>query len=71
LLPSNSNREQRRAHQVLPATFCRLKSALWHKQAIIYTIDPETFSDGDGDGIVDFPALTGKLDYLAGLNVNW
>ncbi len=45
-------------------------SALWQKQAIIYAIDPETFSDGDGDGIGDFQGLNGKLDHLAGLNVH-
>ena len=43
---------------------------LWHKNAIVYTIDVETFADGNGDGMGDFLGLTGKLDYLAGLNVN-
>ena len=43
---------------------------LWHKGAIVYTIDVETFSDGNGDGIGDFVGLAGKLDYLTGLNVN-
>ena len=43
---------------------------LWHKNAIIYTIDVETFADGNADGIGDFPGLSGKLDYLAGLNIN-
>jgi maltose alpha-D-glucosyltransferase/alpha-amylase len=28
------------------------------------------FADGNGDGIGDFLGLAGKLDYLAGLNVN-
>ena len=43
---------------------------LWHKNAIVYTIDIESFADADGDGIGDFRGLTGKLDYLSGLNVN-
>lgn len=43
---------------------------LWHKNAIIYTIDVQSFADGNGDGIGDFLGLSGKLDYLAGLNVN-
>jgi len=43
---------------------------LWFKNAIVYTIDVETFADGNGDGIGDFQGLTGKLDYLAGLNVD-
>jgi len=43
---------------------------LWHKNAIVYTIDVESFADGNGDGIGDFLGLSKKLDYLAGLNVN-
>ena len=43
---------------------------LWHKNAIVYTIDVGAFADGNGDGIGDFLGLAGKLDYLAGLNVN-
>jgi maltose alpha-D-glucosyltransferase / alpha-amylase len=27
---------------------------LWHKNAIVYTIDLESFADGNGDGIGDF-----------------
>jgi maltose alpha-D-glucosyltransferase/alpha-amylase len=29
----------------------------------------ELFADGNGDGVGDFPGLTGKIDYLAGLGV--
>src|SRR5262249_15476692 len=43
---------------------------LWHKNAIVYTVDLQSFADGNGDGIGDFLGLSGKLDYLAGLNVN-
>ena len=43
--------------------------SLWHKNAIVYTIDLRSF-DGNGDGIGDFAGLASKLDYLAGLNVN-
>src|SRR5215469_6490640 len=43
---------------------------LWHKNAIVYTVDVESFADGNGDGIGDFPGLACKLDYLSGLNVN-
>lgn len=43
---------------------------LWYKQAIIYSLDVETFMDGDGDGVGDFQGLTSRLDYLAGLGVN-
>ena len=43
---------------------------LWHKNAIVYTVDVESFADGNGDGVGDFRGLAGKLDYLAGLNVS-
>lgn len=42
---------------------------LWYKHAVIYCLDVETFQDSTGDGIGDFPGLTGRLDYLAGLGV--
>jgi maltose alpha-D-glucosyltransferase / alpha-amylase len=41
----------------------------WYENAIIYCLDVETYADSDGDGIGDFPGLTGRLDYLAGLGV--
>ena len=41
----------------------------WHKNAIIYALDVESFIDADGDGIGDFTGLTNRLDYLAGLGV--
>ena len=43
---------------------------LWHKNAIVYTVDLQSFADGNGDGVGDFLGLAGKLDYLSGLNVN-
>ena len=42
---------------------------LWYKNAVIYSLDVDTFCDGNGDGIGDFAGLTRKLDYLANLNV--
>jgi maltose alpha-D-glucosyltransferase/alpha-amylase len=42
---------------------------LWWKNAIVYCVDVELFADGNGDGCGDFPGLTGKVDYLAGLGV--
>ena len=42
----------------------------WYKNAVIYSLHVETFLDGNGDGIGDFPGLTRSLDYLAGLGVN-
>jgi maltose alpha-D-glucosyltransferase/alpha-amylase len=43
---------------------------LWYKDAVVYSLDVETFQDGNGDGIGDFRGLTGRLDYLANLGVN-
>ncbi|HEY4668201.1 MAG TPA: alpha-amylase family glycosyl hydrolase, partial [Tepidiformaceae bacterium] len=42
---------------------------LWYKRGVIYCVDVETFLDGNGDGIGDFPGLTSRLDYIAGLGV--
>ena len=42
---------------------------LWWKNAVIFCLDVELFADGNGDGCGDFPGLTGKVDYLAGLGV--
>jgi trehalose synthase len=42
---------------------------LWWKNAVIYCLDVELFADGNGDGVGDFPGLTDKVDYLAGLGV--
>ena len=42
---------------------------LWWKNAIVYCVDVELFADSNGDGCGDFPGLTDKVDYLAGLGV--
>ncbi len=44
-------------------------SDLWWKNAIVYCLDVETFADSNGDGCGDFPGLTERIDYLAGLGV--
>ena len=44
-------------------------SDLWWKNAIVYCLDVETYSDSDGDGVGDFRGLIDKVDYLAGLGV--
>jgi maltose alpha-D-glucosyltransferase/alpha-amylase len=41
----------------------------WFKQAVIYSLDVETFQDSNGDGIGDLVGLTRRLDYLARLGV--
>lgn len=42
----------------------------WYKEAIIYSLDVDTFKDGNGDGIGDFHGLAQSLPYLSGLGVN-
>src|SRR3954447_25315729 len=44
-------------------------SDLWWKNAVVYCLDVETYSDSDGGGVGDFRGLIDKVDYLAGLGV--
>jgi trehalose synthase len=44
-------------------------SDLWWKSAVIYCVDVELFADSNDDGVGDFPGLTDRVDYLAGLGV--
>ncbi|MCU0542258.1 MAG: alpha-amylase family protein [Oscillatoriaceae cyanobacterium Prado104] len=46
-----------------------MKKDLWYKNAIIYSLDVETFMDSDGDGVGDFQGLNNRLDYLSGLGI--
>lgn len=39
----------------------------WWRDAIIYGVDVGRFRDSNGDGIGDFPGLTEKVPYIAGL----
>ena len=45
----------------------------WWKEAVVYQVYPQSFSDSDGDGIGDLPGLTARLPYLAklGIDVIW
>lgn len=43
---------------------------LWYKNAVIYSLDLETFLDADGDGVGDFAGLIERLDYLQYLGVD-
>jgi maltose alpha-D-glucosyltransferase/alpha-amylase len=43
---------------------------LWYKNAIIYSLDLDTFMDGNGDGVGDFAGLIRRLDYLETLGVD-
>src|SRR5947209_5917103 len=42
----------------------------WWQQAVFYQVYPRSFADGNGDGIGDFPGMTGRLDYLRDLGVD-
>lgn len=42
---------------------------LWWKNAVLYSLDVETYMDGNGDGVGDFIGLTRRLDHLASLGV--
>jgi trehalose synthase len=44
-------------------------SDLWWKNAVIYCVDVELFADSDDDGVGDFPGLTDRVEYLAGLGI--
>ncbi|MBT1703701.1 alpha-amylase family protein [Chryseosolibacter indicus] len=43
---------------------------LWYKNAVIYSLDLETFMDRNGDGIGDFEGLASRLDYLHALGID-
>ncbi len=52
-----------------PAVGLAVTADLWWKNAVVYCLDVQTFSDANGDGCGDFAGLTSKIDYLAGLGV--
>ncbi len=41
----------------------------WYDQAVIYSLDVETYADSNDDGVGDFRGLIGRLDYLYRLGV--
>lgn len=43
---------------------------LWYKNAVIYSLDLESFMDGNGDGNGDFEGLSTRLDYLHALGID-
>ncbi|MBW4542068.1 MAG: alpha-amylase family protein [Myxacorys chilensis ATA2-1-KO14] len=42
---------------------------LWYKNAIVYSLDVETFMDSNADGVGDFQGLTQRLDHLAAMGI--
>ncbi len=43
---------------------------LWYKNAVIYSLDVDTFMDANGDGVGDFEGLIRRLDYVDSLGVD-
>jgi maltose alpha-D-glucosyltransferase / alpha-amylase len=43
---------------------------LWYKNAIIYSLDVDTFLDANGDGVGDLEGLIRRLDYLEYLGID-
>jgi maltose alpha-D-glucosyltransferase / alpha-amylase len=41
----------------------------WYTEAVIYSLDVDTYADSDGDGVGDIRGLIGRLDYLSRLGV--
>ena len=48
----------------------RMIHDLWYKNAVVYSLDVETFLDANGDGCGDFEGLSRRLDYLDALGVD-
>ena len=46
-----------------------LNDLKWWQKAVFYQIYPRSFSDGNGDGVGDFPGMISRLDYLRDLGV--
>ena len=44
-------------------------SERWYKEAVIYSLEVETFQDSNGDGWGDLQGLISRLDYLSRLGV--
>jgi maltose alpha-D-glucosyltransferase / alpha-amylase len=42
----------------------------WFRNAVIYSLNVETFMDSDGDGCGDFEGLSRRLDYLESLGID-
>ncbi|WP_187261175.1 alpha-amylase family protein [Pontibacter beigongshangensis] len=47
-----------------------IEKDFWYKNAVMYTLDVETFQDSNNDGIGDFRGLISRMDYLATLGIN-
>src|ERR1700752_834025 len=54
----------------IPARRQAVITDLWYKNAIVYSLDLETFMDGNGDGCGDFHGLMQRLDYLESLGID-
>ncbi|HKA60459.1 MAG TPA: alpha-amylase family glycosyl hydrolase [Gemmatimonadales bacterium] len=55
---------------MLPILLALLQAQPQQRPNVCYEVFVRSFYDGNGDGIGDFPGLTKKLDYIAGLGVD-
>jgi maltose alpha-D-glucosyltransferase/alpha-amylase len=55
--------------RALEGTRCTRVSERWYQEAVIYSVQIESFQDSDGDGFGDLPGLISRLDYLSRLGV--
>jgi maltose alpha-D-glucosyltransferase / alpha-amylase len=67
--PSGTRLERTRRN-VPSSADCNVIDDLWYKNAVIYSLDLETFLDFDGDGVGDFNGLIERLDYLQYLGID-
>lgn len=42
---------------------------MWYKNAVVYSLDVETFMDADGDGVGDFRGLIDRIDHFETLGI--
>lgn len=42
----------------------------WYKNAIVHSLNVDSFQDGNGDGCGDFKGLRNRLEYLSAIGVH-
>src|SRR4051812_14196901 len=58
-----------RAHAAQRSGEAANVSERWYKEAVIYSVEVESFQDSDADGFGDLRGLMSRLDYLSRLGV--
>src|SRR5690606_16362445 len=60
----------RRCAGSIPSIHDAMIADLWYKNAIVYSLDVETYLDTNGDGVGDFEGLVRRLDYLDAIGID-